>query len=112
MDKHDQNVQNMCRLCTGRAQTSKEIKMKKVPYMASKYTDMIYLFYGIYTTADDMNIHPQKICNSCHQLTMNAKKRGHVISKRHWANSTSKYRPITADHSQEIIVPSTSVEMF
>lgn len=76
MEFHKICLDNMCRICTNRAQKKKDIVGKKNPRYASNYSDMIYVLFGIDIADDDRSIHPTKICDECYQHLMNSDKTG------------------------------------
>ena len=76
MDKHDKSLQNMCRVCTNRAQTKAEISKRKPVRYVKDHVDSIRELYGLDCSNDDTRIHPQKICSSCYQTLTNSKHRG------------------------------------
>jgi hypothetical protein len=76
MDHHQGYIDNMCRICTQRAQTAAEVKKKKTSKFASTHKDMIYILFGVDVENDNPAIHPRKICNQCYQLLMNSRKSG------------------------------------
>ena len=74
-DKHLQYIDNMCRLCTERALTAKEIRKRKTPLFVSNSSEDVYVFYGIDVSNDSSTVHPAKMCNTCYQTMQNAKNR-------------------------------------
>ena len=76
MEKHEECLNNMCRICTSRAQSVLDIT-KRVPATdAQKYKDEIYILYGIDITNDDDHIHPKKICKVCSETIKSSRKSG------------------------------------
>ena len=65
MEKHKECLNNMCRMCTARAQSGVDINKRVPAITAQKYQDEIYILYGIDITNDDDHIHPKKICTHC-----------------------------------------------
>ena len=76
MDDHTKSLNNMCRVCTGRAQTSRDIAYKKSALFAHIYMDGILILFGIDISTDIEHVHPQKICKVCAEMIRNSKKTG------------------------------------
>lgn len=76
MDAHINNLSKMCRVCTSRLQTDKEIKSKKIKLLAKDHTDHIYILYGIDISEDQISIHGQYLCYQCHKRIMNSLRAG------------------------------------
>ena len=67
----------MCRVCTKRVHTQKEIKAKKKKILAKEHTDHIHILYGIDTSQDQPSVHPQYICTECHIRIVHSLQSGH-----------------------------------
>ena len=76
MDKHQEYVLCMCRICGNRSQTRKEISQKQNPKFVNKYSDSVYILYGVDITDDIVGVHPDKLCSTCYQRLMSSKKSG------------------------------------
>ena len=76
MKKHREYLNNMCRVCTRRTQTSQDIIRRKPATFACKFKDNIYSLCGIDINTDNENVHPQKLCRSCVDMITNSKRTG------------------------------------
>ena len=76
MDTHKGYLDNLCRVCTGRAQTGVEIRGKKPAKHAKQYQDSIMILFGIDLHDDQPECHPTKICNTCYRLILNSRNSG------------------------------------
>ena len=66
MEYHKECLSSLCRICSNRAQKSKDINNSIHSKFCSSFSDDIFIFYGIDVNQDnDKNIFPEKICNSC-----------------------------------------------
>jgi hypothetical protein len=98
----------MCRICTNRAQSRKELISKRPPKYASNYADPIYILFGLDIVNDDEAIHPLKLCNECYQLIMNSKKTGHN-GEMNLSGNYAKQKDM-ACHFNQLWVPHQIVE--
>ena len=64
---HNSCLNNLCRICSDRAQTFFQIRKKETARYCKNSKDGINAFYGIDVTEDNDN-HPVKICNKCYLL--------------------------------------------
>ena len=76
MEDHVIRVNKLCRICSNRAQTSKEIKKKVSPKNKLHQADAIYILYGIDVKQDIDGIHPRFICTSCYHRIKNSESTG------------------------------------
>ena len=63
MEFHNRCLENMCRVCGNRAQTSSQVKRKVYANLCKNSKEEILLVYGVNVLCDDKN-YPEKICNS------------------------------------------------
>ena len=76
MEYHRICLDNMCRICTNRAQKCHEIKDKRSVIYTQRYADEIYILFGVDVHDDQDMVHPKKMCDQCYQVLQNSKKRG------------------------------------
>ena len=88
MEIHSRNLQRLCRVCTNRLQTAREIRAKKKKIKANDHKDQISILYGIDISFDDSSTHSQYICAVCHSRTYNSQKTG---KKKNEMNLDSVY---------------------
>ena len=102
---HMMCLDNLCRICTCRAQTKQDIKSNKPPIIALAYKQMILTLFGINIENDIATCHPQKICKECYRLLINSKNRGEngnmnvSGSYGQQKDRVSKYKGIWTDHT-------------
>ena len=77
MDEHKKYISKMCRICTNRTQTFRASTSHKVEKPVERYSDLIYILFGIDICDDDSVVHPKCMCDECYQLLMNSKKTGY-----------------------------------
>ena len=67
-------LKNLCRVC-GRSIVTKAVKVK---YPCSEHNEKLYNTFGIDTTLDSPDMHPQHFCHSCKNILYRASKAGYV----------------------------------
>ena len=76
MDNHSRILLKLCRICTGRVLTFKEITSKKSKISARAHMDAIFILYGIDVSCDNASVHPQSICTECYRRIINSRRTG------------------------------------
>ena len=65
MEYYKECLSSLCRICSNRAQKSKDINKGIPPKFCSSFSDDIFVFYGIDVNQyNDKDIFSKKICNS------------------------------------------------
>ncbi len=62
---HKKVLSELCRICANRAQSHKERRSKKSPYLVKNYRKGIKDYFDICTDNDNQQTHPDKLCTSC-----------------------------------------------
>ena len=91
MDKHIQNLSIMCRVCTNRVQTAREINSKKRKILAKEHMDHIHIFYGIDISKDNEHVHGQYLCSRCHKRLIHSFKTWYRGPEEHELNLEGVY---------------------
>ena len=91
METHLNILGNLCRVCTNRAQTSKEIRAKKKKYEVRAYMDHIFILFGIDISTDNASTHAEYICSECHSRIANSIKTGRKGPNEHELNLDGVY---------------------
>jgi hypothetical protein len=76
MDNHMNILAKLCRVCTGRLQTDKEIRSKKNKIIAKDHMDCIFILFGIDISCDNATAHSQHICTECYKRINNSRRAG------------------------------------
>ena len=76
MELHIERLKAMCRLCTNRSLTFKELQKKNPAKSIVPHAKNVFILYGIDVEEDKEGVHPDKICSACYHRMMNSKKAG------------------------------------
>lgn len=71
--EHSTALEKLCRVC-GKCVTTKEVKAK---YLCTDYQGSLEAVYGIDTTHDNPNAHPQYFCHACKNILHRSKAQGY-----------------------------------
>ena len=74
LEVHKQSLDELCRICFGRAQSFADRNKKKKPFMCINYADEIKLQSGLDITKDLPTAHPAKLCRKCYNLLKRSSK--------------------------------------
>lgn len=84
-------LNQLCRVCTNRAQTKREKTSKKQLIKAIDVMDEIHILYGIDVSQDISSIHPVNICSECNYKIVNSKHTGIIGPNVAEMNLDGKY---------------------
>lgn len=74
MEYHQQCINNLCRICGGRAQRACDIIKKIAPKKCVQYKEKIHIFYDLDLSNDSPGTHPPNICKSCFMKMKNSER--------------------------------------